>query len=111
MFSHRMTKIAATAIGAATIGLAGLATAGTASATTADDAFIAQMKAIGVSFTSPQAAVREGNQVCSDLSSGKTGADIANEVKSQTDLTSKQAAYFVVYATKTYCPELSGQLT
>jgi len=69
------------------------------------------MKAIGVSFTSPQAAVREGNQVCSDLSSGKTGADIANEVKSQTDLTSKQAAYFVVYATKTYCPELSGQLT
>jgi len=32
-------------------------------------------------------------------------------VLSQTDLTTKQAAYFVVGATKTYCPQLSSQLT
>jgi len=111
MFSHRITTVASTAIGAAAIGLAAVATAGTAGATTAEDAFIAQMHSLGISFTSPQEAVKEGHQVCSELAAGKTGTDIAAEVLSQTDLTTKQAASFVVGATKTYCPQLATQLT
>lgn len=111
MFSHRITTVASTAIGAAAIGLAAMAAAGTAGASTTDDAFITQMKSLDISFTSPQEAVKEGHQVCMELAAGKTGTDIAKEVLSQTDLTTKQAAFFVVDATKAYCPQLSAQLT
>lgn len=110
MFSPRITAAIATAAGGAALGLA-VASAGMAGANTIDDAFIAQMKAAGVTFSSPQAAVRQGHQVCQELATGKTGTQIANEVLSQTNLTSKQAAYFVVDATKAYCPEYASQLT
>lgn len=89
---------------------ASIATAGSAAASTDDTAFISQMESVGVTFSSPQAADREGHQVCQELASGKTGTDIAEEILSQTDLTSKQAAYFVVYATKDYCPQYASQL-
>jgi Protein of unknown function (DUF732) len=114
MFSPRITpRITAaitTAIGAAAVGLA-VATAGAAGATTTDDAFIAQMTGAGITFTSAHEAVNEGHQVCRELAAGKTGTDVATEVLSQTDLTTKQAASFVVGATKAYCPQLSSQLT
>jgi len=110
MISPRITAAVTTAIGAAAVGLA-VATAGAAGASTVDDAFITEMRGIGVTFTSPQEAVKEGHQVCTELASGKTGTDVATEVLSQTNLTTKQAAYFVVDATKAYCPQLSSQLT
>jgi hypothetical protein len=110
MFSnHRFSTVVASAVGAAALGLAALATSTTAGANTTDDAFIAEMQAVGVTFTSPQTAVQEGHQVCNELASGKTGTDIANEVISVTDLSSKQAAYFVVNATQTYCPQYAGE--
>lgn len=42
---------------------------------------------------------------------GTAGTEIAEEVLSQTNLTTKQAAYFVVDATKAYCPQYASQLT
>ncbi|WP_423202323.1 DUF732 domain-containing protein [Mycobacterium decipiens] len=110
MFSPRITAALSTAVGAAAIGLA-VATAGTASANSTDEAFIAQMEAIGVTFSSPQAAAQQAQLVCKKLASGETGTEIAKEVLSQTDLTTKQAAYFVVDATKAYCPQYASQLT
>jgi hypothetical protein len=107
---HRITTVALTAVGAAAVGLTTLATAGTASASTADDTFLAQMQSVGVTFTSPQAGIQEGQQVCKELAAGETGSQVANEILSQTNLTSKQAAYFVVYATKDYCPQYSSEL-
>lgn len=110
MFSPRITAVVTTAIGAAGIGLA-LATAGAAGASTADDTFITEMRGLGVTFTSPQEAINEGNQVCRELAAGKTGTDVATEVLSQTNLTTKQASYFVVDAAQAYCPQLSSRLT
>lgn len=110
MISPRLTAAVTTAIGAAAAGLA-VATAGAAGASTADDAFITEMRALGVTFSTPQEAVNEGHQVCRELAAGKTGTDVATEVLSQTNLTTKQAAYFVVDATQAHCPQLSGQLT
>jgi hypothetical protein len=107
MFSPRITAAVTTAIGAAAIGLA-VATASTAGATATDDDFISQMTSMGISFPSAQEAVKEGHQVCRELAAGKSGVDVGREVLSQTDLTTKQAAYFVVDATKAYCPELSS---
>ncbi|WP_134429774.1 DUF732 domain-containing protein [Mycobacterium ulcerans] len=110
MFSPRITAAITTAIGAAAIGLA-IAGAGAANASTGDETFIAQMKGVGVTFSSTQSAVRQGHQVCQELASGKTSTDIAEEILSQTNLTTKQATYFVVDATKVYCPEYASQLT
>ncbi|HVQ85429.1 MAG TPA: DUF732 domain-containing protein [Mycobacterium sp.] len=106
----RIIAAVTVAFGVAGAGLA-VATAGAAGATTADDAFIARMTSLGITFTSPQEAVKEGHQVCIELNAGKTGTDVATEVLSQTNLTTKQAAYFVVDATRVYCPQLSSQLT
>ena len=111
MFSHRTKTVASTMIGAAAVGFAALATAGTAGAGTSDDAFLSQMDSLGISFSSPAEAVREGHQVCRELASGKSGTDVATEVLKQTNLNSHQAAYFVVDATKAYCPQLAPQLT
>lgn len=86
-------------------------TAGTAGANTKDEAFIAQMESIGVTFSSPQVATQQAQLVCKKLASGETGTEIAEEVLSQTNLTTKQAAYFVVDATKAYCPQYASQLT
>ena len=110
MFATRITAAVTTAIGAAAIGLA-VVTAGAAGASTTDDDFIEQMKSVGITFDTPEDGVQQGHQVCKELAAGKTGTQIAQEVLSQTDLTSKQAASFVVGATKAYCPQLSSQLT
>jgi Protein of unknown function (DUF732) len=111
MFSHRIRTVASTMIGAAAIGLIAVGTAGTASASTVDDAFLAQMDNLGISFSSPADAIKDGHKVCQELASGKTGTDVASEVLKQTNLTSHQAAYFVVDATHAYCPQLAPQLT
>jgi hypothetical protein len=110
MFSHRVSAVLTSAIGAAAIGVTALATSASAVASTADDTFIAQMKAVGVTFDSPQAAVKTGHQVCKDLAAGQSGTEIAREILSQTDLTTKQAAAFVVNATNIYCPQYASQL-
>ena len=110
MFSHRVTAVLTSALGAAAIGVTALAVSAPAGASTADDSFIAQMKAVGVTFDSPQAAVSTGHQVCKELAAGKSGTDIAREVLSRTDLTTKQAAAFVVNATTVYCPQYASQL-
>jgi hypothetical protein len=110
MLSHRLTTIATVGIGAAVMGLGAVATAGSAAAGSADDAFITRMTALGISFTSPQAGIRAGHQVCTELAAGKTMTDVAVEVRDQTSLTSKQAAYFVVDASNVYCPSLAGHL-
>ncbi|CAM4226717.1 hypothetical protein MB901379_03625 [Mycobacterium basiliense] len=110
MLSARIRATITTALGAAAVGLA-VATAGSAAASTSDQDFISQMESIGVSFTTPEAGVQDGHQVCTELAAGKTGTEIANEILSQTNLTSKQAAYLVVYATKDYCPQYASQLT
>jgi hypothetical protein len=111
MLAHRLTTIAAVAIGTATLGLGGLATAGTAAASRADDAFITRMTAVGVSFPSPQEAVRAGRQVCTDLRAGKAESDIALQLRDQRNLTPQQAAYFVVDASNIYCRRFASQLT
>lgn len=105
--SPRIIAAFTTAVGAAAIG----PTAGTAGANTKDEAFIAQMESIGVTFSSPQVATQQAQLVCKKLASGETGTEIAEEVLSQTNLTTKQAAYFVVDATKAYCPQYASQLT
>lgn len=112
MFSLRITTMAITAIGTAAIGLTAVGLAGTAAASavqTGDEAFLSQMQSLGIAFPSTQAAVRAGHQVCTELAAGATPTAVTVQIFRHTDLTPPQAANVVMAATKSYCPQFSGQ--
>lgn len=112
MFSRRIVTVLTTAIGTAVIGLAAVGLAGPATARTvqtADEMFLTQIQSLGVSFPSTQEAVRQGHQVCGELSAGKTPTAVTVGVFRHTNLTPPQAAGMVRAATQAYCPQFSGQ--
>lgn len=100
--STRPTAAITIAVAASAFAVAAAAFAG---AGTNDEAFIAKIKDAGVTFSSPEAAVRQGHQVCRELAGGKDDTEVAADILSQTGLTSAQATYFVAAASNTYCPQ------
>lgn len=112
MFSRRIITVATTAMGTAAIGLAAVGVAAPAAARyvpTPDQAFLAQLSSLGVAFPSPQEAVRQGHQLCVELSAGRAPLSVTLDVFHCTNLPPKQAAFLVKAATKAYCPQFSGQ--
>lgn len=110
--SRRIMTMATTAIGTAAIMLAAVGFAGTAAASavqTADEAFLTQVQSLGISFSSPQEAVRVGHQVCGELAAGETPIAVTVQIFRQTSMTPPQAAGLVAAAAQAYCPQFSGQ--
>lgn len=103
---YHIPMLALGAIGVAAVGLA-VTTAGSAAAGSVDDAFLSQVTAAGISS---QGAIDGAHLVCKELAAGASGVSVAKEILSETDLTSQQAATFVVLATRDYCPQYSSQL-
>ncbi len=85
--------------------LGALAGSATAHATSADDAFLAALKAKGINYESPDAAVNSGHTVCHELDMGQTPDQVANSVLSSSTLDSYHAGYFVGVSIKAYCPK------
>lgn len=88
-------------------GLLGVITA-PAHATSADDAFLAALKAKGINYESPDAAVNSGHTVCHELDMGQTPEQVANNVLSSSTLDSYHAGYFVGVSIKAYCPKYAA---
>jgi hypothetical protein len=87
----RLTKFAGTALVAGSLGLGAVATAGTAGAVSStDDSF------------------QNAHYVCSALDDGADPVDLGVEILDNSDLTTHQAAVFVVTAVNAYCPEYTG---
>ncbi len=84
------------------LGLLGSAPAARADAT--DDAFIAALRAHGISHESPQSAIAAGHLVCHQLDMGKTQEQIATDVMNSSTLDGDNAGYFVAIAERAYCP-------
>lgn len=104
--THRFTKFAGTALVAGGLGLAALATAGTAGAiSSADDTFLAEISAEGITYDSPRAAVLAARDVCVAIDEGADPVDLGMEILEETDLTTDQVAVFVVASVGNYCPE------
>ncbi|WP_083906427.1 DUF732 domain-containing protein [Mycobacterium sp. JS623] len=57
---------------------------------------------------SAKAAIQNAHYVCSALDEGADPADLGLEILNNTDLTTHQAAVFVVTAVNAYCPEYAG---
>lgn len=103
---HRLTKFAGTAIVAGVLGLAAVAAAGIASAlSSVDDTFLTEISAEGITYDSPKDAIYVAHEVCFALDEGADPVDLGMEILDATDLTTDQAAVFVLASVGNYCPE------
>jgi hypothetical protein len=109
MFARKgVTKYASTAIVAGALGLAAFATAGTAGAmSSVDDTFLSQITAEGIAYENASSAISIAHDVCFALDDGADPVDLGMELLDETDLTTDQAAMFVVSSVGNYCPEYS----
>ncbi|BBZ49241.1 DUF732 domain-containing protein [Mycobacterium heidelbergense] len=99
----RRPRSAGLAVAVALLGLAGAA-APAARADAVDNAFVAAVKAKGIDFPSPQAAIVAGHEVCDQLDLGMQKSDVASEVMNNSKLDGYHAGYFVGASVAAYCP-------
>ncbi len=102
-----LSTFARTALVTTALGIAALASAGTASAITSqtDSAFLREIAGEGISYESASDVIGNAHQVCAELKAGASGTDIGLDILNHTDLTTRQAAAFVVTAIDYYCPQ------
>ncbi|POX92038.1 DUF732 domain-containing protein [Mycobacterium kansasii] len=106
MFTRRFAgSMAGAALTAATLGLAALGSAGAASANSVDDAFLAQLKADGITPPTAARAISEAHAVCTALDEGHSAKEVINAVAESTGLSAKGAKTFAIDAASAYCPQ------
>jgi hypothetical protein len=76
----------------------------TAHADAIDNAFLGAIKAKGINFASPQAAIVAGHEVCDELDVGRQKSDIANDVMSNSGMDGYHAGFFVGASVAAFCP-------
>jgi hypothetical protein len=69
--------------------------------------FVGALSSRGITFTSRQAAIVAGHEVCDELDQGKQASDVANTVMTQTNLDGYHAGFFVGASIATFCPRHS----
>ncbi|BBX65592.1 hypothetical protein MSAS_47660 [Mycobacterium saskatchewanense] len=97
------SRLAGLALAVALPGVAAVA-ATTAGADTIDNAFLAAVKAKGINFASPQAAIVAGHEVCDELDLGRQKSDVASEVMTNSNLDGYRAGFFVGASVSAFCP-------
>jgi hypothetical protein len=70
-----------------------------------DDAFIAALRAHGITHDSAHSEIAAGHLVCHQLDMGKTQEQIATDVMNSSTLDGNNAGYFVAVAERAYCPQ------
>ncbi|WP_308206583.1 DUF732 domain-containing protein [Mycobacterium paraense] len=80
--------------------------AGPARADGTDDAFLASLRAAGITFPDPGPAIGAGRWVCEAVGKGTQMADVVKTVQSQNPgLHGDNAARFTAIAANVYCPQ------
>ena len=95
--------LAGPVLGVAMVGLAGVSIPA-AHADAIDNAFLNAVKAKGIDFASPQAAIIAGHEVCDELDGGKQESDVASTLMGNSNLDGYRAGFFVGVAVAAYCP-------
>ncbi|OBK50618.1 DUF732 domain-containing protein [Mycobacterium sp. 1081908.1] len=97
-----------TACGVA-LAAAALLGAAPASAEPIDDTFVAALAKNGISMSDRNAAVSMGHTVCAAFDRGEPSTAAAMRIVKDTDLSPKQAGYFVGLSVAAYCPQYRGK--
>ena len=69
--------------------------------------FVGALSSRGITFTSRQAAIVAGHEVCDELDQGKQASDVGNDVMTQTNLDGYHAGFFVGVSIAAFCPRHS----
>ncbi|BBX65588.1 hypothetical protein MSAS_47620 [Mycobacterium saskatchewanense] len=80
----------------------------TAHADATDDAFLSALKAKGIKFGSSEKALVAAHEVCDELDNGKSPAQVASTVQSNSDLDGYHAGFFVGASIRAYCPRYAS---
>jgi hypothetical protein len=73
-----------------------------------DDAFLGALTSKGIHFGSPDKAFIAGHEVCDELGNGKSPAQVASTVQSNSAMDGYHAGFFVGAAIKAYCPKFAS---
>jgi hypothetical protein len=105
--TQHFTKFAGAVLVAGALGLAAVAAAGTAGAVGSldDDTFLTEISSEDIGYDTPETAISSAYYVCISLDDGADPVDLGQEILDNTDLTTHQAAVFVVASVNAYCPE------
>jgi Protein of unknown function (DUF732) len=86
----------------------GLLCAAPASADQMDDAFVAALTKNGIAIPDRGNAIARAHTVCAGLDKGEPSTALAMGIVKDTDLSPKQAGYFVGVSVSAYCPQYKG---
>ncbi|OBH06416.1 DUF732 domain-containing protein [Mycobacterium sp. E1747] len=84
------------------------AASASASADPADDAFIASLANYGIEVRDSDTAIAMAHRVCTGFDNNANASVLALKVKRDTDLSMKEASYFVGLSVAAYCPQYRG---
>src|ERR1700741_5512483 len=76
-----------------------------AHADASDNAFLEALTSKGIHFGSPDKAFIAGHEVCDELGNGKSAAQGASTVQSNSDMDGYHAGFFVGASIRAYCPQ------
>jgi hypothetical protein len=88
---------------------AALLCAAPASADQLDDAFVAALAKNGIAMSDRNTAVSMAHNVCAGFDRGEASTALAMRIVKDTDLSPKQAGYFVGVSVAAYCPQYRGK--
>jgi hypothetical protein len=70
--------------------------------------FVGALTSRGITFTSKQAAVAAGHEVCDELDQGKQASDVANTLMTESqNLDGYHAGFFIGVSIAAFCPSHS----
>lgn len=68
--------------------------------------FLASLRSAGITYTTPDAAVKFAQAVCVSMGNGEWGPQMLDELKTENPgLTTDHASSFLAIAAKYYCPQ------
>ena len=93
---------------AVALSAAALLCAAPASADQMDDAFVAALAKEGIAMPDRDNAITMAHSVCAGFDNGEASTALAMSLVRDTDLSAKQAGYFVGVSVSAYCPQYKG---
>ena len=98
------------AVCAVVLSAAALLSAAPASADQVDDVFVAALARNGITMSDRNTAVSMAHTVCAGFDKGEASSALAMGIVKDTELSPKQAGYFVGVSVAAYCPQYKGTL-
>lgn len=81
-----------------------------AAADPADDAFLSALADNGIVINDPDTAISMARTVCTGLDNNQAPGLLAMKAMKNTNLTARQAGFFVGLSVSAYCPQYKGQI-